>query len=496
MADRMDRIVRVLAQLTLLALLGVGAWGCGTPHPHEYSGEGRLFVVLGGNPTSRDPLATFDELSDAVLVNVYQAVLAPEAPEAYSACSSWTNPDPRTWDLHVKEGLRFHDGSPLGAGDVAASLREAVDDTSSAMNVFLRAVKEIRVVAPHVVRLRTTDPTNLITGLSFVPVLPDGRRPGPKELPRGSGPYRVVAWEEGRRIELRRFFQDHEAPDASPRKVVMVPASTAESQSRLLRSLEPVLGTALLRDVRDRAGEEGLRVITAPGKSQWYLICNLREGHPTAERTLRMALAASVDGGGLARELGIPTLPADDVVPPGVLGWKRGRFRPDEAWDSPERPAAPLRLVAMQTVRRAAEVVAGQLRDAGWAVDLETLPVQEALERLKGDAWDLSLLGFTCASGDAMELYEFAFTSEACGAGGNFSHFRDRAVEERIHEARRALDPVVRLRAVQSVGDAVVRELPWIPLLATDRWAVVRGAVHVRGGLPPRLWLTRLEVGP
>lgn len=496
MFDSMDRIVKVLTSAALLVLLGLMAAACGGPAPAGGSGNGRLYVVLGGDPTSRDPMATFDELTDAVLVNVFQSVLDPAAPEAYSACSSWTNPDPRTWDLSVRRGLRFHDGSELDAGDVAASLRAAMADRNSAVKVFLASVEDIRVEAPYVVRLRTKNPANLITGLSFVPVLPGGRRPAGTALPRGSGPYRVVSWEKGKRIVLQRFVQGHGEPGSSPREVVFVPSSDAESQLRLLKALEPAVGTALLRNVRRNAGESGLRVVTAPGKSEWYLICNLREGHPTARRGVRLALAASVDASALARELGIPDLPADDVVPPGVLGWREGRFRPDPAWDRGDRPSRPLRLVAMETVRRAAEVVAGQLRAKGWGVSLKIAPVQETLSELRGEDWDLSLLGFTCATGDAMELYEFAFTPESSGVGGNFSRYRDPVVAERIEGARRALDPAVRLRAVQAVGDAVARELPWIPLVATDRWAVLRGPVKVRGELPPRLWLTRLEVGP
>jgi peptide/nickel transport system substrate-binding protein len=495
MFDSMDRIVRVLSYVAILCLLGLTVAGCGAPRPSEDSGNGRLYVVLGGDPTSRDPLSSFDELSDAVLVNVFQSVLDPAAPEAYSACSSWSNPDPRTWDLSVKKGLRFHDGTELNADDVAASLRAAMADRSSVLNVFLAPVEAVQVQAPYVVRLKTRDPANLITGLSFVPVLPGGHRPDATAIPRGSGPYSVVNWERGRRIVLQHFVQGAGTPGTSPREVVFVPSSGAEAQMRLLKGLKPVVGAALLRDIRRRADEAGLRVITAPGKSGWYLICNLRKGHPTARRSVRLALAASVDAGDLARELGIPDLPADDIAPPGVLGWRAGRFRPDSSWDSGDRPSRPLRLVAMETVRRAAVVVAEQLRARGWEVTLTIVPVQEALQALKGDGWDLSLLGFTCATGDAMELYEFAFTPESSGVGGSFSCFRNSLVAERIAAARRALDPAVRLRAVQAVGDALVQELPWIPLVTTDRWAVLGGPVKIRGELPPRLWLTRLEVG-
>lgn len=484
--------------VVVFALFAVGlaaAVGCG-PRDDRVTAEApsTLYFVLGGAPTTRDPLASFDELTDAVLVNVYQSVLAPGAPPEYSACRAWTNPDPMTWDLEVRPALTFHDGSPLTVQDVAASLKAAAEDPSSPVHPFVASVKSVEVMGVRTVRLRTGEPSNIVPGLSFLPVLPGGRRPSSGALPIGSGPYKVVKWDELHRIVLQRVSQEA-GSGRQPKEVVYLPARTAEEQIRLLRTFSPAIGSSLLREVRDRAEQEGLSVKVSPGTSAWYMVCNMRPGYPTASLEVRRALAASFDPAAFSKGLGLNEPGADDVVPPGVMGWKPGRYNPKPEWDSGKRPERPLRLLAMDTVEKAAGVVAGQLQERGWKVDLKVESVRRTLEQVKGADWDLTLIGFSCPTGEGLELYEFAFAGDAISSGGNFSRFEDQEVERLIEQARCALDPADRLNIEERIGDRLVRQLPWIPMIVTNRWAILHGKVKLPNGLPQRWWLTRLEIG-
>ncbi len=490
----MGRYHSAVIVFTLFAVGLAAAVGCGPGEGVPAKVPSTLYFVLGGAPTTRDPLASFDELTDAVLVNVYQSVLAPGAPPEYSACSAWTNPDPMTWDLEVRPALTFHDGSPLTVQDVAASLKAAARDSSSPLHPFAASVKSVEVMDSRTVRLRTGEPSNIVPGLSFLPVLPGGRRPLSGELPIGSGPYKVVKWDESHRIVLQRFPQDS-LSGSQPEEVVYLPAKTAEEQVRLLRTFSPAVGSSLLRQARDRAEQEGLKVAVSPGTSAWYLVCNMRPGCPTAALEVRRALAASFDPKSFSRSLDLNEPAADDVVPPGVMGWKPGRYHPKPAWDSKKRPARPLQLLAMDTVEKAAGVVASQLRERGWKVNVEVQSVRRTLERLKGEDWDLTLIGFSCPTGEGLELYEFAFAGDSISSGGNFSRFEDREVERLIEQARCALDPADRLNIEERIGDLLVRELPWIPMIVTNRWAILHGEVQLPDGPPQRWWLTRLELG-
>ena len=44
---------------------------------------------------------------------------------------SWTNIDPLTWQVKLREGVTFHDGTPFTAEDVIFSLKRAEDIPNS-----------------------------------------------------------------------------------------------------------------------------------------------------------------------------------------------------------------------------------------------------------------------------------------------------------------------------------------------------------------------------
>ncbi len=456
----------------------------------------RLVVVLGNVPVSCDPISCLDGSADAVFVNVYQWVLDPAAPAEYTVCRDWTNPDDLTWDLALRPGSRFHDGRPVTAEDVAASIRTVLGDRTAVSHAFLKDVAEVSVRDPDTVRVRTRCPVNLASALGRVPVLPAGRRPDPGTVPVGSGPYRVVEWDGGRRVVLERAGGGEDEPVSGPREAVFRRVSGRDEAIRFLKTASPALGAALGRDVVALAEKEGLRVISGPGRSAWYVVCNLRPGCVTGDLAIRRAVAASIGGRSFCDRTVSKDRPLDDMVPSTVLGWRRGRYRPRKEWlTEVERPLPPLRFVSMESMAGAARILVDQLRSHGWEVRLEVLPIRETLKRLRTDGWDLSLMGFSFASGEAGQFYELAFTSGAREGTGNLGSFQDPGISRLIVEAGSSIDPRARLAKLEEIGDRLVAKLPWIPLSVTDRCAVVNGPVRLGGGFPSRWWLTRVEVG-
>ena len=65
--------------------------------------------------------------ADDTKLPALEPALAAEAPQV--------SEDARTWTVRLREGVRFHDGTDLDAGDVAATYR-AVLDPASASPVF------------------------------------------------------------------------------------------------------------------------------------------------------------------------------------------------------------------------------------------------------------------------------------------------------------------------------------------------------------------------
>ncbi len=79
-----------------------------------------------GDPESLDPAWAYDTASGEVIFNVYETLLFPKrnSPTDFvpMLATSWDiSPDGKTYTFHIRQGVKFQDGSPLTAQDVAYS---------------------------------------------------------------------------------------------------------------------------------------------------------------------------------------------------------------------------------------------------------------------------------------------------------------------------------------------------------------------------------------
>ena len=124
--------------------------------------------------------------------------------------------DRLTWTFTLRDGLRFHDGTPVLARDAVASLaRWCKRDTFGI--VLAGATDALETVSDRVFRLRLKKPfPTLLDGLAhcstyFMPIMPERLAMTPVSVQVtemvGSGPYRFLADERvpGARAAYRRF---------------------------------------------------------------------------------------------------------------------------------------------------------------------------------------------------------------------------------------------------------------------------------------------------
>lgn len=125
--------------------------------------------------------------------------------------------DGRLWTIRLREGLRFHDGSPVLARDVVASLKRWSTRQAFAISVF-QDVEELAAPDDRTVRFRFKRPFQLLPELlgrplPFPPAIMPERlaasTPATQAVSEivGSGPYRFVAGERvpGARAVYQRF---------------------------------------------------------------------------------------------------------------------------------------------------------------------------------------------------------------------------------------------------------------------------------------------------
>src|SRR6266704_3206659 len=129
---------------------------------------------------------------------------------------SWRNVDPLTWEFKLRKGVKFHDGSDFTAADVVASLERVpeVPNSPSPFTAYTKQIKETTVIDPYTIRFRTAAPYPLMpTDLTQVAIISRQAAKASTEdfnsgrAAIGTGPYKLVRYAKGDRIELAR----HEA---------------------------------------------------------------------------------------------------------------------------------------------------------------------------------------------------------------------------------------------------------------------------------------------
>src|SRR2546422_878097 len=118
-----------------------------------------------------------------------------------SLATAWRNLDDTTWEVKLRPGVRFHDGTPFTARDVKASFDRVLDPerklTARGNHV---KIKSVEVVDDHTVRFRTDGPYPLFVERMTALVMQSDkviREKGHEwmqENPIGTGPYKLVRW--------------------------------------------------------------------------------------------------------------------------------------------------------------------------------------------------------------------------------------------------------------------------------------------------------------
>jgi len=168
-------------------------------------------------PTSLDYAYAFDYPDNQVLSNVCESLLRlnPDWTLSPGLATSFTHPTPNTWVYEIRQGVTFHDGTPLTAADVVASMKRHLDPNvgSSWADVY-RFVTSIEATGDHEVtvtesqadsqfNLNMGGSAGAIDSAAFIAKA--GKDYGNSTgLVDCTGPYSIRQWQSGESITLER----------------------------------------------------------------------------------------------------------------------------------------------------------------------------------------------------------------------------------------------------------------------------------------------------
>jgi peptide/nickel transport system substrate-binding protein len=150
---------RVGASLFAVALLGAGtamATDLTIGRATEQNSIDPQFSDLGND------VATAENMFDSMIEFDAKLGIHP------GLAMAWKLLDPLTWEVKLRPGVTFHDGTPFTGEDVAFSLKRArnVPNSPGPLAFFVRSVKETEVVDKLTLHIHTDQPTPMLMELA------------------------------------------------------------------------------------------------------------------------------------------------------------------------------------------------------------------------------------------------------------------------------------------------------------------------------------------
>jgi ABC-type oligopeptide transport system substrate-binding subunit len=501
---RRARLLVATGIVAILVAVGGLAGGRG-PAQDARAADGDEASLLFGVPNTLDPAHQSDIGSAAFGAQLYESLTAFDTSLTLrpALAASWDVADDGTQVVfHLRDGLVFSDGSPLGAEDVVGSWLRVIDpdDPSLLASLFL----DVRGAFDYITGA-TSDPADVGLRADGRDVVVDLDRPG-ADFPAivASPTFGIVppaVWRDGRDID----------GGVSVGSGGYVVDAVTEDEYTLVANEHywagpPAIATVhLLTNIGGRspveAFEDGDLDYTdiGPYDASWIrfdaslgpqlrLVPSLSLSYvgftttapPFDDERVRQAFGAAVDWTRLV-ELGSSgdEIPADSMVPPGIPGGG------DRSWLPAHDPDRARELLAAAGYPAGAgfpevRFAAGGLPYAEGAVaDLErelgvTVLIEEYDDhfgRLHDDPLPMWTLGWIA---DYPGPNDFLGVLLETGSSNNYGHWSSPAFDAAIADALATRDPDEALAAYERALAAVRDEVPVIPIAYGDGWALSR----------------------
>ena len=390
----------------------------------------------------------------------------------------WETPDEQTYVFRIRPGLRFSDGTPLTAADVAASLLANIRKGWPTAG-YLRNVASVEADGPLRLVVRTRAPYSLLLyKLPWGYVLPAGaltRSPVPLI---GAGPYRLASWERERGFTLER--NDHYwGPRPAIGRVRFEIVPDAEDRiARLLSGRVDVVDEVPLERVDALRAEKAIRVFAGPSLRVLFLTLRVTEP-PFSDPRVREAVDLALDRDELvARAYDGKTVTASQLVPASVVGFNPGlRIRKADRVRSRALLAEAgfpngldVRLDGthnryVNDLRILGEV-ARQLALVGIRVTVNALDKSAFFELIDAGRSSFHLVGWACGSGEAAEAIEALVATQGPGLGvANSGGYSDPVLDGLLAASNETTEPTLRVETLQKALARVADQRPVLPLL-------------------------------
>jgi peptide/nickel transport system substrate-binding protein len=320
-------------------------------------------------------------------------------------------PDGLSWAFTLREGVTFHDGTPLTAEDVVFSFDRAMaDNSTNAQKQLFDGINEVTAIDDVTLEIGLDAPKgSLLFNLAWgdAVIVSPATAEGNKANPVGTGPFRFANWVQGDRVELERnpdYWGDAPALEKVTFKFIADP--TAAFAAMMAGDVDAFPGYPAPENLAQFAADPRFKVIVGSTEGETILAMN-NAREPFDDIRVREAVAhaidrkAIIDGAmfGYGTPIGshfAPHHPAyEDLTARSAYDPQRAKVLLAEAGLA-DGFETTLALPPPSYARRGGEIVAAQLRAVGIEAAIVNMEWAQWLEQVfKNKDFGLTIVSHT-----------------------------------------------------------------------------------------------------
>ena len=357
--------------------------------------DGIVDIRVSIEPTGLDVTNTSGAaLQQLMRGNVYEGLVGrtDEGSITPALASEWeVSEDGKTYTFTLRDGVTFHDGTPLTADDVVESLQASRSEGSQ--NPDAKRMTAVETVeAPDaqtvVINLSAQD-INFLDALTTSAglVVSQASTVDRASEANGTGPYTVAQWNQGSTITLEPFADYWgDAPQNGGAVFHYITDETTAATAMSSGDLDLMLGVTPETAELFRS-DDAFQVVDGDSTS-WMVLGMNHEVEALSDQRVRQALRQGIDKAGLIEVTGGQSMEVGTITVPSDT------WHVDETDSAPYDPEAARKLLAEAgqsdleltlTVANTydsiiAEYIASQLSEIGVTINIETVEFAAWLE--------------------------------------------------------------------------------------------------------------------
>ncbi len=455
-----------------------------------------LIVGQIAEPKSLDPHAVTAVNDFRILMNLYDGLARYKdgTLEVEPALAeSWTiSEDGTFYTFKLRDGIQFHDGTPLTAEAVKFNFdRMLVEDHPYhdtgpfPLAFFFSAVDSVTAKDPLTVEFKLSEPyapflSNLAypTGLIVSPAAVEEHGEDFGRNPSGTGAFRFAEWDSNAKVVVVRNEDYWDGPPPLE-AVVFRPITDANTRvAEMLAGGIDLMVEVPPDSISGFSEDSSFQVHEQAGPHLWFLILNTKEG-PLADQRVRQAVNFAIDKQSLVENVLQGTADVAAGPTPPAFAWAYNESLEPYPHD-PERARSLIEEAGVADSTLTFYVTEGgsgmldpvpmgaaiqaDLSEVGLNVEIETYEWNTFLGKvnpgLEGKA-DMAEMAWMTNDPDTLPYLALRTDAWPSDGGFNSGYYSNPEVDKLLEAARRSTDQNERARLYREMQQIVHDDAPW-----------------------------------